>query len=54
MDQKDINYIAENIIKEKIDKVYTGHCTGREGFERLKKVLEDKVEYINTGCCINI
>jgi 7,8-dihydropterin-6-yl-methyl-4-(beta-D-ribofuranosyl)aminobenzene 5'-phosphate synthase len=36
-------------------KIYTGHCTGVEGYTILKSCLGDGIEYITTGSvfCIN-
>lgn len=53
MQQKDIDYISNSIIEENIDMVYTGHCTGENGYERLKKILKDRVRYLSTGTEIN-
>lgn len=37
-------YLSENNIK-----CYTGHCTGKIGYDELKKNLNDKIHYIATG-----
>jgi 7,8-dihydropterin-6-yl-methyl-4-(beta-D-ribofuranosyl)aminobenzene 5'-phosphate synthase len=34
---------------KKIPHIYTGHCTGKEGFIVLKNVLEDKISEFHTG-----
>ena len=34
---------------EQIDKIFTGHCTGRGAFRLLKGVLDDKLDSISTG-----
>lgn len=33
---------------------YTGHCTGEKSFNRMKAVLKDKVEPMNTGDLLKI
>jgi 7,8-dihydropterin-6-yl-methyl-4-(beta-D-ribofuranosyl)aminobenzene 5'-phosphate synthase len=33
---------------------YTGHCTGTEAYQQLKKAMKDKIQYISTGSQINI
>lgn len=52
--QDEINVITKKIIDEKIEKVYTGHCTGEDGYRKLKSILGDKIEYIRTGSDIYI
>ncbi|HAS8429814.1 TPA: MBL fold metallo-hydrolase, partial [Vibrio vulnificus] len=37
-----------------IDKLYTGHCTGKKAYGLLKGVLGDRLEAIPTGSCINV
>ena len=34
---------------KKIPHIYTGHCTGKEGFVVLKGVLEDQISEFHTG-----
>ncbi|MBQ2980566.1 MAG: MBL fold metallo-hydrolase [Lachnospiraceae bacterium] len=43
--RKTVNHLKDN----KVDKLYTGHCTGIVGYELIKKYMGDKVEYIHTG-----
>lgn len=52
--QEEIDLIANKIISEKIEKVYTGHCTGEKAYNKLKQVLGDRIEYIKTGSKIQI
>lgn len=41
--------ISKKILHEKIEKVFTGHCTGEKGYRKLKKILGEKVKYFKTG-----
>ncbi len=50
----EINAIAEEIIGENIEKVYTGHCTGKKAYKELKSILGDRINYIKTGTDIYI
>lgn len=46
-----------NISKALLDsntKFYTGHCTGEEAFNRLRELMDNKIEYMYTGRTINI
>lgn len=52
--QDEIDVIARKIIDEKIEKIYTGHCTGEKSYKKLKNILGDKIKYIRTGSKINI
>lgn len=33
----------------RIERIYTGYCTGREAYEILKEELGDKVESLQVG-----
>ncbi len=33
---------------------YTGHCTGGEQFEKMKKIMADRLQYLSTGTEIRI
>ena len=49
-DNQQIKRIAEKDIRRGYrKKVYTGHCTGEQGYIYLKTILEDKIGYIYTG-----
>lgn len=52
--QDEIDVIVRKIIDEKIEKIYTGHCTGEKSYKKLKNILGDKIKYIRTGSKINI
>ncbi|QOS98557.1 MBL fold metallo-hydrolase [Brevibacterium sp. JNUCC-42] len=52
--QKEIEVIAKMIIDEKVEKVYTGHCTGMKAYQNLKNILGNRIEYIRTGSDIHI
>ena len=32
-----------------IEKVYTGHCTGKYGYQIMKTILEDRIDQLYTG-----
>lgn len=46
---EEIYSIAQCLIDENIEKIYTGHCTGIKGFNVMKSVLKDKIERIYSG-----
>ena len=33
---------------------YTGHCTGTEQYDYLKNIMQDRIEYMYTGRCLEI
>jgi len=37
-----------------VDKIYTNHCTGIDGFMKLKDAMKDKIDYSYTGSRIEI
>ena len=44
--------LADRIKKTGIEKIYTGHCTGKKAFEILKKELGDKAQQLYVGLVI--
>lgn len=46
--------LANMLVSRGIEKIYTGHCTGAEGYRLLKKTLEDRIERLYTGLEINL
>ena len=49
-----IKALGNRIKVMNIDKVYTCHCTGMKAFSILKKVMDNRLEYFNTGMQIEI
>lgn len=48
--QEQIDEIAVTMEKEKVKKIYTGHCTGEVGFEKVRLACGiDRVEKLYTG-----
>lgn len=45
----EIKEIAEWLVLERVEDVYTGHCTGKRGFNIMKPILNDKLKSIYTG-----
>ena len=52
-DEKAIPSLAKKL-KNFDAKIYTCHCTGITAYKKLKKSLNDKIEYLSTGSKINI
>lgn len=52
--KKEIQDIATELLKYSVKKVYTGHCTGQKGYEILKSIMGDTLEYIYTGRSITL
>ncbi len=44
-----IEELADEIIKNEVGPIYTCHCTGQKGYERLKLHLGDQIQYLQTG-----
>lgn len=47
--QNDVRALAERIKDTGIEKVFTGHCTGKKSFAILKEELQDQIEQLYTG-----
>jgi len=41
--------LGERLLNYNIEKTYTCHCTGDRGFDILKGVMGDKIDYFKTG-----
>ena len=52
--KEEIEEIAEWIILEGIENVYTGHCTGERGMKIMGPILKDKLKRIYTGMKITL
>lgn len=52
--REEVREIADYMMISGIDKVYTGHCTGKEGFGWLKEFLGTRIEAFSTGKIIEI
>lgn len=44
-----IEITADAITKLNIGQIYTCHCTGEKGYEKLKQHLNDQIQYLQTG-----
>ncbi|MCX6808793.1 MAG: MBL fold metallo-hydrolase, partial [Candidatus Berkelbacteria bacterium] len=49
-----IREIASKLENYNIEKIYTNHCTGLAGFDLLKEVLGEKIEYFGLGSSAEI
>lgn len=52
--KENVEFIAHRISDEPIKKIYTGHCTGSEAYGILKEKLQDRIEPLYTGSCIEM
>ena len=44
-----IKEFAEKIHRTGVEQIYTGHCTGEEGYRIMHEVLGDKVRQLEAG-----
>ncbi|MBO5936841.1 MAG: MBL fold metallo-hydrolase [Clostridia bacterium] len=49
---EEVRALAQRIKKLGIEKIYTGHCTGKKAFEILKSELGEKAEQLYAGLVI--
>lgn len=49
-----VENIGRKLMEYPIEKVYTGHCTGRKAYPILKNVMGDKIDYFATGDSVEI
>jgi 7,8-dihydropterin-6-yl-methyl-4-(beta-D-ribofuranosyl)aminobenzene 5'-phosphate synthase len=53
-EKEEVEEIAEWLVLEGIEDVYTGHCTGERGINIMKPILKDKINGIYTGMKITL
>ncbi len=51
---KDIEFIGKSLLKENIDKIYTGHCTEDKSYRILSRILKNRIKKIYTGRIIEL
>jgi len=51
---EEVRALAARVRETGIEKIYTGHCTGKRAMELLKEELGDRVEALYTGLEIEI
>lgn len=49
-----IGNLAISLFNSKTMNFYTCHCTSKNGFEKMKKIMDGKLDYISTGDTIKI
>ncbi|MCC8150863.1 MAG: hypothetical protein LIO96_05280 [Lachnospiraceae bacterium] len=47
--EEEINDLCHAFLQEGIDRIYTGHCTGTPGVEKLQSRLGSRVHRLTTG-----
>lgn len=52
--EEEICALAEAVKQQGLQKIYTGHCTGKPGYELLKKYLPEHLGKLTTGAVIEI
>ncbi len=52
--EDEIKAIASNLENAGLELLYTGHCTGDEGFSLLQKYLDDKIIRLTSGMRVEI
>ncbi len=52
--EAEIEELCGVFINENVRKIYTGHCTGVPGFEKLKSRLGERVERLTTGLVFSL
>ena len=46
---EDLDKLAKTVIDEGIEVLYTGHCTGKEGYDRLETRIPDTLYHLRSG-----
>jgi 7,8-dihydropterin-6-yl-methyl-4-(beta-D-ribofuranosyl)aminobenzene 5'-phosphate synthase len=49
-----IERLGRGVMTYPVERIYTGHCTGRKAYRVLKNVLGEKLEHLHTGTVIDI
>lgn len=46
--------LAENLLKQDVGRVYTGHCTGMKAYGIMKEVMKERLNPVYTGAVIDL
>ncbi len=52
--KQEVEELGEAILKYPIEKIFTGHCTGAKAYQVLSNVMGEKMQYLATGCQVEI
>jgi 7,8-dihydropterin-6-yl-methyl-4-(beta-D-ribofuranosyl)aminobenzene 5'-phosphate synthase len=52
--QESVTKVAEIFQKLPVDKIYSGHCTGKKAYDVLKTVLKHKLEPFRAGSVVQL
>ena len=52
--KKEVAAMAREVLRYPVDRLYTGHCTGKKAYRVLKEVLGEKLEVLGTGSSVSI
>jgi len=47
--KREVRNIGEELLKYPVERMFTGHCTGKRAYRVLKGVMAEKLEYFPTG-----
>ena len=53
LQKKQLTVLAQNLKKYRTH-YYTGHCTGEKQFLVLKEVLQEQLDELSAGCCMEV
>lgn len=51
---REVEKLGQSLVELGIEHIYTGHCTGEQGYEVLKSVMGDMLEPLVTGMCVTL
>lgn len=51
---QEVEKLGQSLVELGIEHIYTGHCTGVQGYEVLKSVMGDMLEPLATGMCVTL
>lgn len=46
--------VADALVSEGVERIYTGHCTGQAAFALLKDRLGERIQALTTGLCVTL
>ena len=52
--KENVQTLAETLKYQNVEKIYTGHCTGKPAFKIMKEILGEKLYSLDTGTIIEI
>lgn len=52
--KSEVRAMGKDLLKYPVERIYTGHCTGKKAYRVMKAVMGQRLEYFPTGRGIDL